>query len=44
MTEPEKEDNPAKLKREYRNTWLCTNCGNRHSVTMACCPYPPKER
>lgn len=26
-----------------RNTWQCTNCGERHSITKSVCPYPPKD-
>ncbi len=26
------------LERLYRNTWLCTNCGERHSITINVCP------
>jgi hypothetical protein len=31
-------DAPEYLEWLYRNTWLCTNCGERHSFTVNICP------
>lgn len=33
----EPDDNNAKLEREYRTTWLCSNCGRRYQMTVNVC-------
>lgn len=30
-------DDDAKLEQQYRETWLCSNCGQRHPMSVNVC-------